>query len=253
MNQPPQTFDPTRTALFLDVDGTLLEIEQHPDAVAADPDLIQALGAASHAVDHALALISGRSLEDLDRIFSPERFAAGAAHGTELRGADGATKKRPAPSLPAGMLARLDRFVARADGLLCERKAAGFSLHYRKAPDYEPQARSLVKEILAELGEDFRLIDGKMVLEIAPRAHTKGEAIRWFLSSPPFTDRRPVFVGDDVTDEDGFRYVNTLGGYSIRVGGNAGSLARYTLDNVAAVRRWMSGAFAAGICADTDR
>ena len=120
-----------------------------------------------------------------------------------------------------------------------EKKSAGLALHYRRAPRLETACREFVDGLMQALGPDFRLIDGKMVLEIAPCSHHKGEAIRELLQHDPFCGRRPVFVGDDVTDEDGFRVVNELGGLSIRVGYGNETAARYALHDVASVRDWL--------------
>ena len=141
--------------------------------------------------------------------------------------------------MPAKNLERLIRFVDEHDGLLLERKHGGVSLHYRGAPELEKPSRDAVEREMAELGDAYRLIAGKMVFEIAPRGHDKGEAIRTFLSWAPFSGRVPLFVGDDVTDEDGFRVANELGGASIRVGAIEESEARHALPDVAAVRRWL--------------
>ena len=116
-------------------------------------------------------------------------------------------------------------------------------MHYRQAPDLEAEARRRVAEALSNTAEDLRLIDGKMVLEIAPRHHDKGAAIRRLMAQPPFEGRHPVFVGDDVTDEDGFAAVNELGGTSVRVGSDGQSLATRTLPDVNAVRRWLMDLF----------
>lgn len=235
----PQTVDKATTALFLDVDGTLLELRDHPDDVRSDPSLIGLLQRAERAVDGALSLISGRSIAEIDRIFAPVRFPAAGAHGAELRFLDDAPVTAIDAALPEPILDELRDFVAQNDGLILEKKRGGASLHYRRAPELERPARRLVNELLARIDDEFRLIDGKMVLELAPRQHNKGEAIREILQHAPFRDRRPVFVGDDVTDEDGFEVVNSLGGTSIRVGSGRDTAAQYQLDNVAGVQAWL--------------
>lgn len=246
MKNPPVNIDAAETALFLDVDGTLLDIEDDPKAVSARPDLIAMLESAADSVDGALALVSGRGLAEIDRIFTPARFPAAGAHGSEIR-LDGKTLTMESVSdIPEPVIGSLEDFADANEGLLLERKATGVSLHYRRAPDLEAVCRALVSDILDDLGPEFRLIDGKMVLEIAPRAHSKGEAIRTMLRHDPFRNRRPVFVGDDVTDEDGFAVVNELGGLSIRVGDLDASEARCSLTDVDAVRRWLADTFVSG-------
>jgi trehalose 6-phosphate phosphatase len=182
------------------------------------------------------------SLAEIDRVFSNEIFSAAGSHGAELRLAGRPTPPRTIEAMPAKNLERLVRFVDEHDGLLLERKHGGVSLHYRGAPELENRSREIIEKEMAKLGDGYRLIAGKMVFEIAPRGHDKGEAIRTFLSWAPFSGRVPLFVGDDVTDEDGFRVTNELGGTSIRVGGNERSVARFELPDVAAVRRWLTGA-----------
>jgi trehalose 6-phosphate phosphatase len=122
---------------------------------------------------------------------------------------------------------------------LLEEKRSGASLHYRRAPQLEAPCKALVGQLLPKIDEDFRLIAGKMVLELAPIDHNKGAAITEMMRREPFSGRRAVFVGDDVTDEDGFLAVNAMGGITIRVGGSRGSAAEYALPDVAAVRRWL--------------
>ena len=238
MPQPPADFGAATSALFLDVDGTLVDIQSHPADVRADADLIGLLVELARRLDGALSLISGRSIAEIDRIFAPQRFSCAGSHGTELRLQGGDVTVAQA-GFPGGILRRVSAFADEHEGLLVEKKSAGLALHYRRAPDLEPQCRELVADVMRELGPEFRLIDGKMVLEIAPRNHHKGEAIRELLQHDPFHGRRPVFIGDDVTDEDGFRIVNGLDGLSIRVGQVGETAARYTLDDVDAVRDWL--------------
>jgi len=143
--------------------------------------------------------------------------------------------------LPDSVTGHLAAFADAHDGLLLERKHGGVSLHYRRAPTLEAACRDAVADVLAVVaGNGYRLIAGKMVLEIAPRGHDKGAAIRTFLSCSPFAGRKPLFAGDDVTDEDGFRVANELGGGSVRVGAIEGSEARHALPDVAALRQWLS-------------
>ena len=242
MQPTPDLLDAAHIALFLDVDGTLLHIRDDPADVQADSTLMATLRKCSANLDGALALVSGRAISEIDRIFEPDVFPAAGAHGAELRMHDGQTVSADDIPLPQSALDALGRFVARHEGLLLEHKRGGVSLHYRRAPELETACRDLVHQVLGTLGDAYRLIAGKMVYEIAPRSHSKGEAINTLLKSRPFTGRRPVFIGDDVTDEDGFRVVNQLGGVSIRVGDIADSEARYTLATIEDVRSWLQDA-----------
>jgi trehalose 6-phosphate phosphatase len=226
------------SALFLDVDGTLLELQQRPDNVRSTEALNERLLLLSGQLDEALALVSGRTVEALDAIFAPLQLPAAGAHGSELRLPDG-TMTAAGHRLPEDALTRLQRFAVQDDGLLLELKPGGASLHYRQAPQLEKQCRQFMQSLTEELSLDFRLIDGKKVLELAPLSASKGEAIRQLLHHAPFAGRRPVFVGDDVTDEDGFRVVNALGGMSILVGERDSTEAEYALIDVPAVHDWL--------------
>jgi trehalose 6-phosphate phosphatase len=239
MPPPPDNLEPSALALFLDVDGTLLEIEDDPAGVRAAPPLVELLLRLSGGLDGALSLISGRPVADIDRIFAPARFAAAGAHGAELRLHPDDPVSSTQSSLPAPTLGQLRAFAGSDPGLLLEEKQSGVSLHYRRAPQLEEQCTALVDRLLPDIERDFRLIAGKMVFEFAPREHHKGAAIREMMLRDPFAGRNPVFVGDDVTDEDGFRAVNALQGTTIRVGGNRGSEASYCLPDTAAVHRWL--------------
>ena len=242
MPTAPDKLDPNAVALFLDVDGTLLEIRNNPADVSADAGLVGLLEACFESLGGAMALVSGRSVAEVDRIFAPAVFPVAGAHGAELRIDGGKIVTVDHDPLPPDVLAPIQGLAAAHEGLLLEHKRGGVSLHYRRAPELEPECRELVTRVMAGIGDSFRLIAGKMVFEIAPGAYDKGVAIRTFLENPPFAGRVPVFLGDDVTDEDGFRVVNELAGTSIRIGDIERSAARYRLDDVAAVRPWLDRA-----------
>lgn len=234
-------FIPERNiALFLDVDGTLLEIAATPDAVKVPAALRNTLQLAAAREHGALALISGRSIGELDRLFAPCVFSAAGQHGLERRNAQGRLMRpdidfeslRPARAALAGL-------QARHKGLLLEDKGAALAMHYRLAPQYESLVHGVMNELAAPLAGRFVLRSGKCVLELAPAGYSKRTAIETFMSEAPFAGRTPVFVGDDITDEDGFAAVNALGGYSIRVGASAASAARYRFGSVPAVIAWL--------------
>ena len=231
-------------AWFLDVDGTLLEIETRPDLVLADPRLLRLLQRLHQAYDGAVALVSGRSLLQLEAIFNPLALPAGASHGLELKLPDGSVR-RAGHAVPAHYAERISAFAQRHNGLIFEQKPLSIGVHYRDRPELLQQLLALMEPACAELGAGFRLMHGKMVLELLPTAADKGRAIESFMELPPFAGRRPVFVGDDLTDEDGFAVVNALGGLSVRVGHAASSAARWQLSNVSDVRAWLRAAVAA--------
>ncbi len=217
---PPLSRD---AALFLDVDGTLLEIAPRPELVRVPVGLPELLGRLARQRDSALALISGRTLADLDRLFHPWHGAASGVHGAERRGADGsmADSGRSAADQAAAMaLERLRPSLAdiagARPGAWLEDKGGTLALHYRAVPEDGPEIRRTLERLAESESDTLRLIAGKMVLELQPRHYDKGAVIGTFLGEPPFRDRRPVFIGDDTTDEDGFAAVNRRGGVSIR-------------------------------------
>lgn len=230
-----------RMAIFLDFDGTLVEIAERPDLVKVPSDLLATLQEAHDQLAGALALITGRSVADLDQLVSPLRLPTAGVHGLEYRDNSGIMDPIPPISIPDHVRNHLISLAATDTGLILEDKRSCLAMHYRQSPAKESFIRKELEKIFSELGPDFILQDGKMVLEIRPAAATKGTAVRKFMSGSPFAGRLPVFVGDDITDEDAFLAVNEMQGYSIRVGGACGnSAAPYTLPDVAAVHDWLT-------------
>jgi trehalose 6-phosphate phosphatase len=226
-------------AIFLDIDGTLLEHVERPDAVHADAALGTLLIALRDVAGGALALISGRPVATLDALFAPLRLAVAGQHGIERRSADGKLHRHAFALEPLRRAARqLGEFAARHAGLLLEDKGCSLALHFRLAPQLAGAAREAVAEALATLGAGFEIQDGKMVFELKPGGRDKGKAIEEFMAEAPFAGRLPVFIGDDTTDEYGFAIVNRIGGHSIKVGPGPSS-ARWRLADAAAVREWL--------------
>ncbi len=229
-------------ALFFDIDGTLLEIAAAPEAVRVDGALLACLDRLHAASGGALALLSGRSLVDIDRLFAPLALSAAGVHGAERRRGDG-TVERPTAAdggrLLAALREPLGRFAARHRGLWLEDKGLALALHFRQAPEHEGEVLALVAELTRGHADGLRVVSGKMVVEIQPCGADKGRAVAAFMAEAPFRGRRPFVAGDDVTDEDGFRMANELGGISLRVGDSRESAARCRLPSVAALRRWL--------------
>jgi trehalose 6-phosphate phosphatase len=226
-------------ALFLDVDGTLLEIASEPDAVQVPPRLRRMLQQLQSATGGALALISGRSLDRLDRLFAPLCLSAAGLHGLERRNL-GLRVERATPD-PAALeraRRRLAGFVAAHEGVLLEDKGLTLALHYRKAPKMAAAAVAAAEATVAESRGALVLLHGKMVCELKPPGVDKGRAIAAFLEEPPFAGRQPVFAGDDVTDEAGFVTINRQAGVSIRIGGPP-TAAAFGCQNVTALRAWL--------------
>ena len=227
-------------AFFLDIDGTLLEFAARPQEVRVEPGLLDLLAQLHAAAGGAIALISGRSVEDIDKLFAPLAFPAAGQHGTERRAADGSIRRHAPPLNDLGRAAAgIVRLTAAHSGLVFENKGMTLALHYRLAPGLRVLAEREMRAIAVELGDAFELQTGKFVMEIKPSGKDKGSAIAEFAAEAPFAGRRPVFIGDDLTDEPGFEVVNRLGGHSVKVGAGI-SRARWHLFDSAAVRRWLA-------------
>ncbi len=238
-NVPPPW--PERVALFLDIDGTLIGFEERPDAVRIDAPLRALLARLDAATGGALALISGRSIADVDALFAPARLAIAGQHGAERRSADGTMHfHAPLGSRLREPAERLRRLAEEHPGLVLEEKGASLALHCRMAPALAPLAEREARQAVVALGDDFELQAGKLVYEVKPSGKDKGTAIDEFMAEAPFAGRVPVFVGDDLTDELGFERVNRIGGLSVKVGAGP-TRARWRLADAGEVRRWLSG------------
>lgn len=225
-------------AFFLDIDGTLLALAATPAGVTVDNGLKQTLRQLRTAAGGALALISGRRIGEVDRLFAPLRLPAAGQHGVERRDTSGVAHRHATPSSRFGEVRiRLAPLMARHRGLLVEEKGLTLAIHYRQVPSLGGYVHRLLREWVSS-AEDLRLQTGKMVVEILPAGNDKGIAIAEFMSERPFRGRIPVFLGDDVTDEYGFSVVNAMGGCSIKVGPGR-SAARWRLPDVDAVRAWL--------------
>jgi trehalose 6-phosphate phosphatase len=227
-------------ALFLDVDGTLLEIEREPGAVHVPEHLCRILEDLQSATGGALALVSGRSLDQLDRLFSPLRLSAAGLHGLEHRNLGLKTvRAAPDPEVFGRARRRLGAFAAANEGVLLEDKGLTLALHYRNAPEVADVAIAVAEQAAAESAGALVLLHGKMVCELKPPGIDKGGAIAAFLDEAPFIGRRPVFAGDDVTDEAGFATINERGGISIRIGDGQPTVAAFGHGDVATMQTWL--------------
>ena len=244
--QPPPPLD-AACALFLDIDGTLLELAATPSAVIIDPDVATLLPALYRALDGACALVTGRTITSVDRLFPGLGLPVAGQHGCERRNAAGAVVMHaPEAATFARLRALLAAFAARHEGLQLEDKGQTLALHYRQAPQLAAHVHRTLKSTLADEGlPGLRLQPGKCLLEVRPGNRDKGTAIADFLAEPPFAGRRPVFVGDDRGDEHGFALVQDLGGFGIKVG-TGRTAARHRLAGVADVRRWLGELSAGG-------
>lgn len=229
-------------ALFLDVDGTLLEIAARPQAVSVPQRLRERLCTLSVASGGAVALVSGRAIADLDALFAPLNLPSAGLHGFEHRGASGAYSRRSLPAATALETAReaMLQLARQHAGLMVEDKKFALALHYRGAPQHEETVVNAMRDIAARVGEQLELQRGKMVVELRPAGATKGKAVAAFLEESPFAGRLPVFIGDDLTDEPAFELVNRLEGLSVVVSATRPSAARARLTDVTAVHGWLA-------------
>lgn len=233
-------------AYFLDFDGTLVDIAESPDAVAVTPRLADTLRRLAAATGGAVAIVSGRSLDQIDRFLGAVGLPAAGQHGNERRDAAGTLHRHASgDAMLARMAERILGFCRDHPGTTCEDKGFTVALHYRNAPDAEGAARALMDSLRREAAGRYLVQEGKKVLELKPVGTTKATALDAFLVEPPFAGRLPVFAGDDVTDEDGFRHVNEAGGISIRIGRGAvaeATAARFSLPDPNALVAWLDQA-----------
>lgn len=234
--ESPPRFDLDQIALLLDVDGTLLDIAPTPGSVHVPGDLRATLGELVTCDDCAVALVSGRPVAQLDAIFSPLRLAAIGCHGAEMRALPGASLQTRVPFC-GEIKQRLARAAARFPSVLFEDKTYSVAIHYRNAPVRESDIMVAIK---AAMGNDpfLELLPGKAVIEIKPSGYDKGTACVELLQRPPYAGRRPVFLGDDVTDEAAFAVLPAFNGIGISVGREMPG-ARYLLQTPKAVRAWL--------------
>lgn len=240
----PGELNPEEIGLFLDVDGTLLDIAPRPDAVEVKPGLLDDLAAAERALGGAVALVSGRPVAELDGLFAPLRLAASGVHGAEFR-------RRPDGGVITLANGRLDDAAWRAlhgvmndfPGSYAEHKGVSFAVHY---PDPGTDTVKLkgalarLMETIAPPGQALKLMAGRAVFEIQLAGFDKGRAIRRFMKQPPFRGRKPVFIGDDEIDRAGFDMALELGGFAYSVGVAMPGLSG-CFSGPGAVRAWLHG------------
>jgi trehalose 6-phosphate phosphatase len=229
-------------AWFLDLDGTLLDLAASPAAVVVPKGLVADLVTLRTAAGGALAVISGRPVRQVRDLLEPLRPAAAGLHGLEIVTPDGLRRspRRPLPPI-AGLRQSLQEGTSRIPGVEFENKGATVAVHFRHAPHAEGQLRRLIDVALAK-NRGFELLEGKNVFELQPRGIHKGAAIREFMALPPFAGRRPLFVGDDKTDENGFKEVDDMGGITIHVGIDHPTSAQWRVASPEHLRRWLAEA-----------
>jgi trehalose 6-phosphate phosphatase len=239
-------------ALFLDVDGTLLEFADDPDGVIVAANLTDLLERLHRELKGALALISGRNLATIDRFFAPHRFAAAGLHGLELRDAAGhVTHFESDVEAMATLRLGMHDVAELNPGLIVEDKGGSLALHYRRVPLLGPIAAEEAQKLASRLGAYFVLQPGDHVVEIRPAGPDKGRALAALMATPPFAGRIPIAVGDDHTDEHAFDAAGAFGGYGVIVGMRRPTRAAHTLADPSAVHAWLLD-FLDALQTDTD-
>ena len=249
--QPPMAFAALKepplsllrdAGLFLDFDGTLVDLAERPDGVAVDDALHALLQRLAERLDGRVAIVSGRSIVQIDDFLgrSLERIAVVGSHGAEIRRAGGAILRPERPAaLETAEAAFTERFGDRP-GVVIEVKSLGVAIHYRMAPEVEPEAKALVEAFARHDGLEVQ--HGKMMAELRMAGHDKGTAIAALLEDGPFLGHTPVFIGDDLTDEPGFVLCAHHGGAGILIGAPRDTAAGFRLEDVGSLRRWLEAA-----------
>ncbi len=239
LSQPASLRDIRRkhaVALFVDFDGTLVEIAAGPEEIEVPTDLAQALEALALRVHNRLAVVSGRSRSDIKRHLGNPAIAIAGSHGAEMASSDGSPLGALARELPREVLNSLAEYADR-EGIQFEAKTHGGALHYRSKPEQESDALLFARDVASTY--DLAIKTGKCVVELVHKGADKGSAVHTFMQSDVFSDAKPIFIGDDVTDEDGFAACKELGGFGICVGNRDGTAAEFSLPNVKGVYEWL--------------
>jgi trehalose 6-phosphate phosphatase len=222
-----------RAALFIDVDGTLAAFEKRPELVGPDPVRTALLNRLGAHLDGRVAIVSGRTIEDIDRILEGAVVSAAGVHGLERRRADGQVQRKPPHPALTEAETKLCAFAAAHEGVVVEKKGMSVALHFRGAPQAAADAEALVLRLGRDLGLPVQR--GAMVAELRTPGADKGDAIVAFMTESPFNGSKPIMIGDDLTDEAAFEAAGGLGGFGVLVGPPRPTAAHYRLNDVPAV------------------
>ncbi|SAL30861.1 HAD family hydrolase [Caballeronia peredens] len=235
----PDSLSLAETAFFFDFDGTLVELASTPDGIFVPRSVPDILAALRRATNGAVAVVSGRGIDNIDSFLQMPDLPVAGMHGAERRDSNGDVQRI---GFNDERLLRmehdLEKVVTANPGMLLEIKGAALALHYRNAADREPAARAATTRLVQQYADAYVLQPGKMVYEIKPKDVDKGRAVRAYLAEPPFTGRKPVFIGDDLTDEKGFAVVNEFDGLSVKVG-PGDTVARARIESVELLLDWL--------------
>lgn len=206
-------------ALFLDIDGTLLDVAPTPSTVHVPPELSELLSSVSARLSGALAIVTGRRIHDADRLLQPLKFAAAGVHGAEMRMSASGSIEMLTPSFASALKADVKSLAEGMPGVVMEDKGAGIALHYRLAPELHSPLLVALENLVAKYPGQLMVCEGRKVVEVLPIGFSKGRALRKLAAMPQFADRIPIMVGDDVTDVDAFSAAEDMGGFGLKVAG----------------------------------
>jgi trehalose 6-phosphate phosphatase len=228
-------------ALFFDIDGTLVEFADTPDAVVMPDEVTTVLQRLSAEANGSLAIITGRPIPSADRLFQPIEFPMAGLHGGEFR-IEGRHETIPVPTIPDHWRHRAKGLAKTCPGVSFEEKRQGFALHFREAPHHAPTVNDTLSELVGEpINPGYHLLQASGATEIRPDGIDKGSAIEKFMETAAFAGRHPIFFGDDTTDDDGFRALKKRGGTTVLVGRRSPAEAEYFVSDPQAMRGLLAG------------
>jgi trehalose 6-phosphate phosphatase len=231
--------DPAKFALFLDVDGTLLDIAPTPGEVVVPLQLPELLVRVSKRLGGALAILTGRQLAEIDALLAPAQFVGGGVHGAEMRTIPGGPIERVATALPDTLVTELKTLADRLPGIIAEPKGPGFAVHYRRAPELKATVEREIRALIAQFPEDLVLCPGRKLFEVIPEGHSKGSALETIAALPAFSGRTPIMIGDDAGDVPALAAAEKLGGIGLRVAGGHFGRIDVDLQGPEAVAAWL--------------
>jgi len=231
--------EPARCALFLDVDGTLLDIAPTPDQVVVPAGLVALLVRVSKGLEGAFAILTGRQLTEIDALLAPAKFVGGGVHGAELRTEPAGPITRVAVALPDALVEELSALADRLPGIVAEPKGPGLAVHYRQAPDLKAVVEAEIRALLARYPDDLVLCPGRKLFEVIPEGHSKGTALETLTALPAFSGRTPVMIGDDAGDVPALAAAEKLGGVGLKVAGGHFGRTNVDLHGPEGVTAWL--------------
>jgi trehalose 6-phosphate phosphatase len=230
---------PTPIGLFLDIDGTLLDMALTPSTVHVPPGLAELLGIVATRLSGALAIVTGRPIAEADELLRPMKFVAAGVHGAEMRTTATGEIKPLTPSFSPALLGDIRTAAISMPGVVTEDKGTGIALHYRLAPELRDSLLITLQALMPKYPGQFTICEGRKVVEILPVGFSKGRALRQLACLPEFSNRIPIMIGDDIADVDAFRVAETMGGFGLKVAGENFSKAEASFTGPADVLAWL--------------